>query len=93
MEYDYTASLLIVHVRDTGKGIKQEDQSKLFKMFGKLQRTAEINHEGVGLGLTISKMLVEKLGGEISVQSDGIDKGSCFSFSMKFQCSKTDGRP
>ena len=62
-------------------------------MFGKLQRTADINNEGVGLGLTISKMLVEKLGGEISVYSAGIDQGSTFSFSMKFLSTNPDGRP
>mmetsp|Transcript_52744 Transcript_52744/g.72255 ORF Transcript_52744/g.72255 Transcript_52744/m.72255 type:complete len:82 (+) Transcript_52744:620-865(+) len=62
-------------------------------MFGKLQRTADINNEGVGLGLTISKMLVEKLGGEISVYSAGIDQGSTFSFSMRFGRIKVDGRP
>ena len=46
---------LIVHVKDTGAGIAPEDLSKLFSRFGKLHRTAEMNHEGIGLGLTIVK--------------------------------------
>jgi len=44
---------LVVHVNDTGVGISAEDLPKLFNKFGKLQRTAEMNSEGIGLGLTI----------------------------------------
>ena len=58
-------------VIDNGKGIKQEEKDKLFTMFGKLQRTAEVNQEGIGLGLTICKELCTKNGGEISVESQG----------------------
>ena len=53
--YDAHASLLIVHVQDTGAGIAPEDIPKLFSRYGKLHRTAENNHEGIGLGLTIVK--------------------------------------
>ena len=67
---------------DTGAGIAQEDFPKLFTRFGKLQRTAKLNHEGIGLGLTIVKRIVEQSGGEISVVSDGPGHGSCFCFSM-----------
>ena len=41
------------HVIDNGKGIQKKDMKKLFRMFGKLRRTAEINNEGIGLGLMI----------------------------------------
>ena len=51
--YDEQVELLKVHVIDTGKGIAELDISKLFKMFGKLRRTAEINSEGIGMGLMI----------------------------------------
>ena len=57
--FDYDASHLCVAVRDTGIGIKQEDLGKLFSLFGKLQRTASMNSEGIGLGLQICKQLVE----------------------------------
>ena len=53
--YDAQSSVLIVHVKDTGAGIAPEDIPKLFSRFGKLHRTAEMNHEGIGLGLTIVK--------------------------------------
>ncbi len=46
-------------VEDTGIGIKNEDISKLFNLFGKLSDSKEINKSGVGLGLTISKKLTE----------------------------------
>jgi len=42
-----------VSVQDTGIGIKKEDQSKLFKLFGYLDTTKELNTQGIGLGLHI----------------------------------------
>ena len=54
-KYDIRHDDLIVYVQDTGAGIAQEDIPKLFNRFGKLHRTAEMNHEGIGLGLTIVK--------------------------------------
>lgn len=59
LHYCVQSSLLTVHVEDTGVGIAREDLSKLFTRFGKLQRTAEMNHEGIGLGLTIVRQVVE----------------------------------
>ena len=52
-----------MHVSDTGAGISDDELPQLFSRFGKLQRTAEINHEGIGLGLTIVKSIVELHGG------------------------------
>jgi len=57
----------------------------LFRRFGKLQRTADINQEGIGLGLTICKELCTKNGGQISVESQGEGLGSTFTFSMKME--------
>lgn len=71
MAYDYEKDLLKVHVVDTGKGIREEDMAKLFKMFGKLKRTAEANSEGIGMGLMICQNLVKMNNGEISVKSRG----------------------
>lgn len=44
---------------------------KLFTMFGKLRRTAEMNNEGIGMGLMICQNLIKMNGGTISVHSDG----------------------
>ena len=81
--YESASKSLVVHVVDTGTGIALEDQGKLFSKFGKLHRTADLNHEGIGLGLTIVKQIVEKSGGTVSVYSEGIGKGSTFYFNMK----------
>ena len=61
--YDYEYERLIVHVVDSGAGIAKEDFSMLFSKFGKLQRTADLNNEGIGLGLTIVKQIVDNCGG------------------------------
>lgn len=53
--YKQSENLLVVHVEDTGVGLSTEDFPKLFTRFGKLHRTAKMNHEGIGLGLTIVK--------------------------------------
>ena len=47
-----------MQVRDTGIGIAKEDMPKLFNRFGILARTADINNEGIGLGLTIVRQIV-----------------------------------
>ena len=44
-----------------------------------------MNSEGLGLGLTIVKQIVQLAGGEINVYSDGKDEGSCFEFSMPLE--------
>ena len=48
-------STLLVQVEDTGVGIAKEDLNKIFMRFCKLKRTAQMNSEGLGLGLTIVK--------------------------------------
>ena len=57
----------------------------LFSRFGKLHRTAELNNEGIGLGLTIVKQIVEASGGSIIAESGGPNRGSCFIFSMQMR--------
>ena len=75
--------MLCVDVIDTGSGIAAEKMDALFSRFGKLQRTAEMNSEGIGLGLTIVKQIVKQAKGKVEVFSQGVGKGSRFSFSMK----------
>ena len=43
-----------MHVEDTGKGISKDELDKLFTLFGKLERTEDLNPDGLGMGLTIS---------------------------------------
>ena len=88
--YDYEEECLYVHVKDTGRGIAAEDLSKLFTRFGKLQRTASSNSEGIGLGLNIVRSIVEKAGGEINVHSDGINQGSLFYLFMPMKAGRIE---
>ena len=83
VEYEQSpSSILSVKVKDTGVGIEEEDLQRLFTRFGKLQRTAAINSEGLGLGLTIVKQIVEMTGGRVWVTSRGVNRGSTFFFTM-----------
>ena len=61
--YDFNTEMLTVEVHDTGVGIAAEDFPQLFTRFGKLHRTAAMNSEGIGLGLTIVKNIVSQSGG------------------------------
>ena len=79
ISYDEDSSVLKTEVKDTGIGIKPEDMVKLFRFFGTISKSKDINRGGMGLGLTISKLIVNKLGGEISLESTP-NQGSTFSF-------------
>ena len=75
-------SSLVVSVEDTGRGIKPEKIDKLFNKFERLEEDKNTTIEGVGLGLAITKKLVEMLGGRIVVQSV-FGSGSKFTFYIK----------
>ena len=81
---------LKVQITDTGLGIAEGDMNKLFTRFGKLQRTASINSEGIGLGLTIVQQIVESAGGAITVTSPGVGYGSTFTFTLPMNVVKQD---
>ena len=70
-------SKLIISIRDTGRGIKQEQIDKLFTKFQRLDEDKNTTTEGTGLGLAITKRLVEMMGGKIVVQSE-YGEGSIF---------------
>lgn len=59
--------MIEISVVDTGIGIKQKDQKKLFKLFGFLDSSKELNPKGIGLGLNISKKIAIQFGGDIKV--------------------------
>ena len=67
-------------VRDTGIGLKQEDLERIFAPFEQADNTASRRYQGTGLGLSLTRRLVELHGGRIWGTSEGVGKGSTFSF-------------
>lgn len=84
LECTVNGQKLVTRVMDTGIGIKPEDLDKLFQTFQQIDAGLTRNHEGSGLGLSICKRLVEKMGGKISVQSEW-EKGSTFTFTLPLE--------
>ena len=74
--------MLVVAVKDTGIGIKEEDLAAIFESFRQVDSKRNRNIEGTGLGLAISKRLMELMDGELSVESE-YEKGSTFTMRLK----------
>jgi len=60
---------VIFSVEDTGVGIKDEHKSKLFNLFGMISDSKGLNPNGTGIGLTVCQKYLEKLGGDIKLES------------------------
>ena len=78
-ELEKDKPMLVIEVIDTGIGISEENQKKLFQLFGLLEDKKQLNKNGIGLGLTIAKDICQVFGGDISIQSE-VGKGSTFKF-------------
>ena len=70
-----------IHVKDTGIGIPEDMLEKIFVAFEQVEQHENRSHGGTGLGLTVTRQIVELLGGEIRVISKE-NEGSTFSFSL-----------
>lgn len=90
-----TNDQLVVSVKDTGRGIAPEHLPRIFERFYQTDYSYSRGWEGAGLGLAISKGLVEMLGGSIGVESK-LGQGSVFTFTIPLQTiikEKSDTKP
>lgn len=83
----HDANRLRLQVRDTGIGIKAEDFGKLFIEFHQLDSSLGRQHQGTGLGLALTKKLVEFQKGSVGVESE-LGKGSCFTVILPLSTAK-----
>lgn len=78
-QLDETNREIVLFVEDTGQGIPEEHQKKIFERFYKMDDA----DKGTGLGLSISTIIAEKLGGHLDLRSE-VGKGSCFSIVLPY---------
>jgi signal transduction histidine kinase len=84
VEAKIDAGRVVVCVRDTGMGIREEEVERLFKPFSQLDSGTTKRHEGTGLGLSICRRLVDLLGGRLWVKSV-FGEGSTFCFELPIE--------
>ena len=72
---------IIITVKDNGIGIEPHNIEKLFKIDSHFSKKGTAQEKGTGLGLLLSKEMIDKLGGEIGVQSE-VNKGTTFFFTL-----------
>ena len=78
-------NFIVISIKDNGIGFTEEEKSKIFQQFGKVEHyghNLDLGIDGSGLGLYISKKIVESHGGKIWMESEGRNKGSTFYFSL-----------
>jgi signal transduction histidine kinase/CheY-like chemotaxis protein len=92
----------VFQIADSGVGIEREQQARIFRAFEQGERAISRKFGGLGLGLTISKQLLELQGGTISVYSEGLNRGATFKLGFatveapkgpSLSRSVADGRP
>lgn len=74
---------ITLSLRDHGLGVPPQDQERIFERFVRLERDMNSPIRGAGLGLHISKRLIEAMGGNIWVESNGQGDGSIFHFTLQ----------
>ena len=76
---------IVVEIKDTGEGINPEHLEYLFDRFYRADSSRTKDTGGTGLGLAIVKAIIEAHDGQVSAKSDGIGKGSIFTFTLPIE--------
>jgi signal transduction histidine kinase len=87
IEFGYSlkdAKTVEFYIKDTGIGLNKEDQKLIFDYFWQFEDISHQRLSGIGLGLTISKKIIELLGGKITLFSE-LNKGTNFSFTLPIE--------
>lgn len=87
----YEGDEILIAVEDTGIGISEEDQSRIFERFFRSRQGVAMKIEGSGLGLAITKAIVQKHGGRIWFESKP-DEGTVFYFTLPRHIVQNEGR-
>ncbi|KAK4077313.1 hypothetical protein Purlil1_12349 [Purpureocillium lilacinum] len=82
---DTTTHTIMTEVVDTGHGVRDESELKLFQPFTQLDTTYQKRRQGTGLGLSIAKSLVQLMGGDIGYKPNPEQPGSVFWFTVKLK--------
>lgn len=76
---------VLIRVSDSGIGLRPEDKERIFTAFEQVESVYTRHQQGTGLGLTLTRNLVELHGGRIWAESDGPGKGSTFAFTLPYR--------
>lgn len=85
LEASQVGNEILIQVSDTGIGLKWDDRERIFTAFEQVDSSFTRRQQGTGLGLTLSRKLVELHGGRIWAESEGLNRGSTFKFSIPLQ--------
>ena len=75
-------SYVLLEILDQGMGIEAKERHKVFQRFYRGQRAKELQRDGAGVGLYLSRQILEQQGGTISVRGRADGPGSCFQITL-----------
>ncbi|HET6631679.1 MAG TPA: response regulator [Rhodanobacteraceae bacterium] len=82
-----------VAIRDAGLGLTSEQVQFIFELFAQADTSLERPHSGLGIGLTLSRRLIEMHGGQIAASSDGLGEGSTFTVTLPLHAAAAAPEP
>lgn len=83
IQYDIVDKEIIITIKDSGIGIKKEDQKNIFNIFTQSEKEISRNYGGLGLGLSIAKKNADLLGGKIELETEE-NQGSIFTLTLPY---------